>query len=78
MYQTKFQKKKKETKTQNQKGKHTVGDILGRNDYSFFFSFSDYSLGSHRVFQKDKSVIQLNLQKNGEVPGKLSRKVRFS
>uniref|UniRef100_A0A8C7A2C6 Phosphatidylinositol 3-kinase C2 domain-containing subunit gamma n=1 Tax=Neovison vison TaxID=452646 RepID=A0A8C7A2C6_NEOVI len=38
------------------------------------FLQNDYSLGSHRVFQKDKSVIQLNLQKNGEVPGKLSRK----
>ncbi|XP_059260467.1 phosphatidylinositol 3-kinase C2 domain-containing subunit gamma [Mustela nigripes] len=38
------------------------------------FLQNDYSLGSHRIFQKDKSVIQLNLQKNGEVPGKLSRK----
>ncbi|XP_045637337.1 phosphatidylinositol 4-phosphate 3-kinase C2 domain-containing subunit gamma [Ursus americanus] len=38
------------------------------------FLQNDYSLGSHKIFQKDKSVIQLNLQKNGEVPGKLSRK----
>ncbi|XP_045868751.1 phosphatidylinositol 4-phosphate 3-kinase C2 domain-containing subunit gamma isoform X2 [Meles meles] len=38
------------------------------------FLQNDYSLGSHKIFQKDKSVIQLNLQKNGGVPGKLSRK----
>ncbi|XP_038432862.1 phosphatidylinositol 4-phosphate 3-kinase C2 domain-containing subunit gamma isoform X2 [Canis lupus familiaris] len=38
------------------------------------FLQNDYSLGCHKIFQKDKSVIQLNLQKNGEVPGKLSRK----
>ncbi|XP_022350878.1 phosphatidylinositol 4-phosphate 3-kinase C2 domain-containing subunit gamma isoform X1 [Enhydra lutris kenyoni] len=38
------------------------------------FLQNDYSLGSHKIFQKDQSVIQLNLQKNGEVPGKLSRK----
>ncbi|XP_021546073.1 phosphatidylinositol 4-phosphate 3-kinase C2 domain-containing subunit gamma [Neomonachus schauinslandi] len=37
------------------------------------FLQNDYSLGSHKIFQKDKSVIQLNLQKNGKVPGKLSR-----
>lgn len=43
-----------------------------------FSSSSNYSLGSHRIFQKDKSVIQLNLQKNREAPGKLSRKVRLS
>ncbi|XP_057557627.1 phosphatidylinositol 3-kinase C2 domain-containing subunit gamma isoform X3 [Hippopotamus amphibius kiboko] len=34
----------------------------------------DYYLGSHRIFQKNKSVIQLNLQKNRESPGNLSRK----
>ncbi|XP_076708827.1 phosphatidylinositol 3-kinase C2 domain-containing subunit gamma isoform X2 [Callospermophilus lateralis] len=34
----------------------------------------DHCLGSHRMFQKDKSVIQLQLQKNREAPGKLSRK----
>ncbi|XP_070475348.1 phosphatidylinositol 3-kinase C2 domain-containing subunit gamma isoform X8 [Equus przewalskii] len=38
------------------------------------FLQNNYSLGSHRIFQKDKSVIQLNLQKNREAPGKLSRK----
>ncbi|XP_019479166.1 PREDICTED: phosphatidylinositol 4-phosphate 3-kinase C2 domain-containing subunit gamma [Hipposideros armiger] len=38
------------------------------------FLQNDYCLGSHRIFQKDKSVIQLNLQKNKEGPGKLSRK----
>ncbi|KAM7113930.1 phosphatidylinositol 3-kinase C2 domain-containing subunit gamma isoform 2-T7 [Molossus nigricans] len=38
------------------------------------FLQNDHSLGSHKIFQKDKSVIQLNLQKNREVPGKLSRK----
>ncbi|EHH66130.1 Phosphatidylinositol-4-phosphate 3-kinase C2 domain-containing subunit gamma, partial [Macaca fascicularis] len=38
------------------------------------FSFSDHSLGSHKMFQKDKSVIQLHLQKSREAPGKLSRK----
>ncbi|KAF0883814.1 P3C2G kinase, partial [Crocuta crocuta] len=38
------------------------------------FLQNDYSLGSHKIFQKDKSVIQLSLQKNGKVPGKLSRK----
>ncbi|KAI6055996.1 phosphatidylinositol 3-kinase C2 domain-containing subunit gamma isoform X1 [Marmota monax] len=34
----------------------------------------DHCLGSHKMFQKDKSVIQLQLQKNREAPGKLSRK----
>lgn len=38
------------------------------------FLQNDFSLGSHKIFQKDKSVIQLNLQKNGKVPGKLCRK----
>nr|XP_053777735.1 phosphatidylinositol 3-kinase C2 domain-containing subunit gamma isoform X2 [Desmodus rotundus] len=38
------------------------------------FLQNDHSLGSHKIFQKDKSVIRLNLQKNKEVPGKLSRK----
>ncbi|CAK7298861.1 Phosphatidylinositol 3-kinase C2 domain-containing subunit gamma [Vulpes lagopus] len=42
------------------------------------FLQNDYSLGSHKIFQKDKSVIQLNLQKNGEVPGKLSRKMNIT
>ncbi|XP_054447365.1 phosphatidylinositol 3-kinase C2 domain-containing subunit gamma [Pteronotus mesoamericanus] len=37
------------------------------------FLQNDHSLGSHKVFQKDKSIIQLNLQKNKEFPGKLSR-----
>ncbi|XP_021020468.1 phosphatidylinositol 4-phosphate 3-kinase C2 domain-containing subunit gamma isoform X1 [Mus caroli] len=34
----------------------------------------DHSLGSHKIFQKNKSVIQLHLQKNRDTPGKLSRK----
>ncbi|XP_004693294.2 PREDICTED: phosphatidylinositol 4-phosphate 3-kinase C2 domain-containing subunit gamma isoform X2 [Condylura cristata] len=38
------------------------------------FLQNDHSLGSHKIFQKDKSVIQLHLQKNREAPGKLSRK----
>ncbi|XP_039738507.1 phosphatidylinositol 3-kinase C2 domain-containing subunit gamma isoform X1 [Pteropus medius] len=38
------------------------------------FLQNDHTLGSHKIFQKDKSVIQLNLQKNREAPGKLSRK----
>ncbi|XP_049551036.1 phosphatidylinositol 3-kinase C2 domain-containing subunit gamma isoform X3 [Orcinus orca] len=38
------------------------------------FLQNDHYLGSHRIFQKNKSVIQLNLQKNRESPGKLSRK----
>nr|XP_019600255.1 PREDICTED: phosphatidylinositol 4-phosphate 3-kinase C2 domain-containing subunit gamma isoform X2 [Rhinolophus sinicus] len=38
------------------------------------FLQNDYSLGSHKIFQKDKSVIQLNLQKNRKGPGRLSRK----
>ncbi|KAF5912541.1 hypothetical protein HPG69_004212 [Diceros bicornis minor] len=38
------------------------------------FLQNDQSLGSHKIFQKDKSVIQLNLQNNREAPGKLSRK----
>ncbi|XP_016052979.1 PREDICTED: phosphatidylinositol 4-phosphate 3-kinase C2 domain-containing subunit gamma isoform X2 [Miniopterus natalensis] len=38
------------------------------------FLQNDYSLGSHKIFQKDKPVIQLHLQKNREALGKLSRK----
>ncbi|XP_048191003.1 LOW QUALITY PROTEIN: phosphatidylinositol 3-kinase C2 domain-containing subunit gamma [Perognathus longimembris pacificus] len=38
------------------------------------FLQSDHCLGSHKIFQKDKSVIQLHLQKNKETPGKFSRK----
>nr|XP_007965984.2 phosphatidylinositol 4-phosphate 3-kinase C2 domain-containing subunit gamma [Chlorocebus sabaeus] len=38
------------------------------------FLQNDHSLGSHKMFQKDKSVIQLQLQKSREAPGKLSRK----
>ncbi|EHH20560.1 Phosphatidylinositol-4-phosphate 3-kinase C2 domain-containing subunit gamma [Macaca mulatta] len=38
------------------------------------FLQNDHSLGSHKMFQKDKSVIQLHLQKSREAPGKLSRK----
>ncbi|XP_049738525.1 phosphatidylinositol 3-kinase C2 domain-containing subunit gamma isoform X2 [Elephas maximus indicus] len=38
------------------------------------FLQNDYCLGSHKMFQKDKSVIQLHLQKNRDAPGKLSRK----
>ncbi|XP_014420977.2 phosphatidylinositol 4-phosphate 3-kinase C2 domain-containing subunit gamma isoform X1 [Camelus ferus] len=38
------------------------------------FLQNDHYLGSHRIFQKNKSVIQLNLQKKREAPGKLSRK----
>ncbi|XP_054552739.1 phosphatidylinositol 3-kinase C2 domain-containing subunit gamma [Talpa occidentalis] len=38
------------------------------------FLQNDHSLGSHKIFQKDKSFIQLHLQKNGGAPGKLSRK----
>ncbi|XP_027623616.1 phosphatidylinositol 4-phosphate 3-kinase C2 domain-containing subunit gamma isoform X2 [Tupaia chinensis] len=38
------------------------------------FLQSDYCLGSHKIFQKDKSVIQLHLQKKRDIPGKLSRK----
>ncbi|XP_029419257.1 phosphatidylinositol 4-phosphate 3-kinase C2 domain-containing subunit gamma isoform X3 [Nannospalax galili] len=34
----------------------------------------DHCLGSHKMFQKDKSVIQLRLQKKRDSPGKLSRK----
>ncbi|CAH7429773.1 Pik3c2g [Phodopus roborovskii] len=34
----------------------------------------DHCLGSHKIFQKSKSVLQLLLQKNSDVPGKLSRK----
>ncbi|XP_076796833.1 phosphatidylinositol 3-kinase C2 domain-containing subunit gamma isoform X3 [Arvicanthis niloticus] len=34
----------------------------------------DHYLGSHKIFQKNKSVIQLHLQKNRDTPGKLSRK----
>lgn len=45
--------------------------------FSFLLS-RDHSLGSHKIFQKNKSVIQLHLQKNRDTPGKLSRKVRLS
>nr|CAA03853.1 PI3-kinase [Homo sapiens] len=38
------------------------------------FLQNDHCLGSHKMFQKDKSVIQLHLQKSREAPGKLSRK----
>lgn len=38
------------------------------------FLQNDHYLGSHKMFQKDKSVIQLHLQKNKATPGKLSRK----
>ncbi|XP_012518227.1 PREDICTED: phosphatidylinositol 4-phosphate 3-kinase C2 domain-containing subunit gamma [Propithecus coquereli] len=38
------------------------------------FLQNDHCLGSHKMFQKDKSVIQLHLQKNREALGKLSRK----
>ncbi|ERE66617.1 phosphatidylinositol-4-phosphate 3-kinase C2 domain-containing subunit gamma isoform 1 [Cricetulus griseus] len=34
----------------------------------------DHCLGSHKIFQKNKSVFQLHLKKNSDVPGKLSRK----
>ncbi|KAM6161680.1 phosphatidylinositol 3-kinase C2 domain-containing subunit gamma isoform 2-T2 [Erethizon dorsatum] len=34
----------------------------------------DHCLGSHKMFQKNKSVIQLHLQKNTTALGKLSRK----
>ncbi|XP_031239586.1 phosphatidylinositol 4-phosphate 3-kinase C2 domain-containing subunit gamma isoform X2 [Mastomys coucha] len=34
----------------------------------------DHCLGSHKIFQKNKSVVQLHLQKNRDTPGKLSRK----
>uniref|UniRef100_A0A8C5VXF5 Phosphatidylinositol-4-phosphate 3-kinase catalytic subunit type 2 gamma n=1 Tax=Microcebus murinus TaxID=30608 RepID=A0A8C5VXF5_MICMU len=38
------------------------------------FLQNDHCLGSHKMFQKDKSVIQLHLQKNREDLAKLSRK----
>lgn len=38
------------------------------------FLQNDHYLGSHRVFQKNKSVIQLHLQKKRDTPGTLSRK----
>ncbi|XP_058138836.1 phosphatidylinositol 3-kinase C2 domain-containing subunit gamma [Dasypus novemcinctus] len=38
------------------------------------FLKNDYCLGSHRMFQKDKTVTLLHLQKNREATGKLSRK----
>ncbi|XP_007942633.1 phosphatidylinositol 4-phosphate 3-kinase C2 domain-containing subunit gamma [Orycteropus afer afer] len=38
------------------------------------FLQNDYYLGNHKIFQKNKSVIQLHLQKNRGSPGKLSRK----
>ncbi|CAO2607059.1 Phosphatidylinositol 3-kinase C2 domain-containing subunit gamma [Lemmus lemmus] len=34
----------------------------------------DHCLGSHKIFQKNKSVFQLHLQKNRDVPGKFCRK----
>ncbi|XP_057636776.1 phosphatidylinositol 3-kinase C2 domain-containing subunit gamma isoform X2 [Chionomys nivalis] len=34
----------------------------------------DHCLGSHKIFQKSKSVFQLHLQKNRDVPGKFCRK----
>nr|XP_044995370.1 phosphatidylinositol 4-phosphate 3-kinase C2 domain-containing subunit gamma [Jaculus jaculus] len=37
-----------------------------------FLQFGHY-LGSHRVFQKEKHIIQLGLQNNMNAPGKLSR-----
>ncbi|KAM4820349.1 LOW QUALITY PROTEIN: phosphatidylinositol 3-kinase C2 domain-containing subunit gamma [Thomomys bottae] len=37
------------------------------------FLQSDHCLGSHKIFQKDKSVIQLRLQKNKKTWGKFSR-----
>ncbi|XP_040824245.1 phosphatidylinositol 4-phosphate 3-kinase C2 domain-containing subunit gamma isoform X2 [Ochotona curzoniae] len=37
------------------------------------FLQNDQCLGSHTMFQKEKSVIQLHLQKNKDIPGKLSR-----
>lgn len=58
-----------------------TGGIVRENNYVhffFFFSFSDHYLGSHRVFQKNESVIQLHLQKKRDTPGTLSRKVRLS
>lgn len=36
---------------------------------------NDHSLGSHKIFQKDKSVIQLHLQNKWKSSGKLSRKL---
>ncbi|XP_006866080.1 PREDICTED: phosphatidylinositol 4-phosphate 3-kinase C2 domain-containing subunit gamma [Chrysochloris asiatica] len=38
------------------------------------FLQNDYCLGSHKIFQKDQTAIQLHLQKYRENPGKLSRK----
>ncbi|XP_053412284.1 phosphatidylinositol 3-kinase C2 domain-containing subunit gamma isoform X2 [Nycticebus coucang] len=38
------------------------------------FLQNDHCLGSHKMFQKDKSIIQLHLQKNRESLGKLSQK----
>ncbi|KAM8777523.1 LOW QUALITY PROTEIN: phosphatidylinositol 3-kinase C2 domain-containing subunit gamma [Rhynchonycteris naso] len=37
------------------------------------FLENDHSLGSSKIFQKDKSVIQLHLQKNRKTPGMLSK-----
>ncbi|KAL6082589.1 hypothetical protein STEG23_001620 [Scotinomys teguina] len=34
----------------------------------------DHCLGSHKIFQKNKSAFDLHLQKNRGIPGKLSRK----
>lgn len=34
----------------------------------------DHCLGSHKIFQKSKSVFQLHLQKNRDFPGKFCRK----
>uniref|UniRef100_A0AC11ANX7 Phosphatidylinositol-4-phosphate 3-kinase catalytic subunit type 2 gamma n=1 Tax=Ovis aries TaxID=9940 RepID=A0AC11ANX7_SHEEP len=38
------------------------------------FLQNDHYLGSHRIFQKNKSVLQLHLQKKRDTPGTLSRK----
>ncbi|XP_032763208.1 phosphatidylinositol 4-phosphate 3-kinase C2 domain-containing subunit gamma isoform X1 [Rattus rattus] len=38
------------------------------------FLQTDHCLGSHKIFQKSKSVIQLHLQRSRDTPGKLSRK----
>ncbi|XP_049638856.1 phosphatidylinositol 3-kinase C2 domain-containing subunit gamma [Suncus etruscus] len=59
---------------------HTKEHVIFPNDHLLSicgyeeFLQNDYSLGSHKIFQKDKSAIQLYLQKNKKTPGKLSRK----
>ncbi|XP_057348014.1 phosphatidylinositol 3-kinase C2 domain-containing subunit gamma isoform X2 [Manis pentadactyla] len=72
----------------NYLAKDLIAEILhfGRNDQLFpkdhllsicgyeEFLQNDQPLGSHKIFQKYKSVIQLKLHNNGDVPGKLSRK----